>query len=108
LDRNGVFRDNEESNINNEFPKKHMFLPSGNFMWEIKSKKDKKSYFIDSKREFCTCKGYYYNYYEKNGCYHLGKITECISKLSYKIYIYHDDYSNEFLKRIVLGVVFNV
>ena len=31
-------------------------------MWEIKSKKDKRSYYIDSKREFCTCKGYYYKY----------------------------------------------
>ena len=98
----------DKSNIINDLPKKHLFLPSNNFLWEIKRKKDKRSYYIDSKREFCTCKGYYYNYKDKTGCYHLGKITESIQTLSYKIYLYHDDYRIEFLKRIVVDMVFNV
>ena len=107
MDRNYLPQD-DKGNIINDLPKKHLFLPSGYFMWEIKSKKDKRSYYIDSKREFCTCKGYYYNYKDKRGCYHLEKITECIPALSYKIYLYHDDYHSEFLKRIVLDIVFNV
>lgn len=89
-----------------DLPKKHLFLPSGNFIWEIKSKKDNYTYFVDSNTEYCTCKGYYYNYNEKNGCYHLGKIDECIPKLKYKIFLYHDNYSREFLKRIALSTIY--
>jgi predicted nucleic acid-binding Zn finger protein len=94
----------DPDNAVHEIPKKHLFLPSGNFIWEIKSKKDEYTYFVDSNREYCTCKGYYYNYNEKNGCYHLGKITECIPELKYKIYLYHDDCSREFLKEVVLSI----
>ncbi|MDQ2684484.1 MAG: hypothetical protein M3Y25_01420 [Thermoproteota archaeon] len=84
-------------------PKKHLFLPSGNFIWEIKSKKYNNSYFVDSKREYCTCKGYYYNFKAKQGCYHLDKISESLSGLRYKIYVYHDDFFKLFLRRIVIG-----
>ena len=44
------------------------------------------------------------NYNNKNGCYHLGKIAECIPELKYKVYLYHDDYSREFLKAVVLSI----
>lgn len=96
---------NEPDNMAHEMPKKHLFLPSGNFMWEIRSKKNRYTYFIDSNREYCTCKGYYYNYNEKKGCYHLEKITDCISELKYKVYLYHDDYSMDFLKGVILRII---
>ena len=106
MDRNSAPQVDKGSVIK-DLPKKHLFLPSCNFMWEINSKKDKRSYFVDPKIEFCTCKGYYYNYKDKRGCYHLEKITECIPSLSYKILLYHDDYFSEFLKRIVFDIVYN-
>lgn len=96
---------NDPKNEDHDLPKKHLFLPSGNYMWEIKSRKDHYTYFVDSNSEYCTCKGYYYNYNEKNGCYHLGKIIECIPKLKYKVFLYHDNYSREFLERVLLGTI---
>ena len=102
MTRNSTAKEPEKTVL--EMPKKHLFLPSCNFMWELKSKKDNFTYFIDSDRQYCTCKGYYYNYNNKNGCYHLGKIAECIPELKYKVYLYHDDYSREFLKEVVLSI----
>ncbi|GKS61560.1 hypothetical protein YTPLAS21_10180 [Candidatus Nitrosocosmicus sp.] len=96
---------NEPDNMAHERPKKHLFLPSGNFMWEIRSKKNWYTYFIDSNREYCTCKGYYYNYNEKKGCYHLKKIMDCIPELKYEVYLYHDDYAMEFLKGVILRII---
>ncbi|WP_134482790.1 hypothetical protein [Candidatus Nitrosocosmicus franklandus] len=106
MNRKNVLHGDGNSYISDVPIKKHLFLPSGNFIWEIRSKKDDYSYFIDSRKESCTCKGYYYHHSEKNRCYHFDKVTECESKPSYKIDIHHDTYYNEFLKKMVLEIVF--
>lgn len=93
----------EEKNIN--IPTKHLFLPSGKFWWEIRSKSDEKSYFIDSSAEFCSCKGYYFNFKRNNGCYHLAKITEYDSSGDYVIKKYHDEDYSDFAKKIVIDAI---
>lgn len=84
--------------------KKHVFLPSGKLLWEIKGKKNEHVYYINSALKFCSCKGFYYNYNRKK-CYHLTKITHAIELAQYSIFIHNDDNLDKMLKKIVIDII---
>ncbi len=84
--------------------KKHLFFPSGLFMWEIQSRKNDTSYYVDPALTFCSCKGFYYNYNRKK-CYHLSEVSDCIENSNYTISIYEDEYFDQVVKRIVLQII---
>jgi hypothetical protein len=84
--------------------KKHLFLPSGYFMWEVESRKNKASYYIDQALTFCSCKGFYYNYNRKK-CYHLSEVSDCIKKSNYSISLHEDKYFDKVVKRLVLQII---
>jgi predicted nucleic acid-binding Zn finger protein len=93
----------DENNIG--IPTKHLFLPSEKFWWEIRSKNNEKSYFIDYKVEFCSCKGYYFNYKRNEGCYHLGKTKEHAGSLDYRTITHQDEDFSDFAKNIVINAI---
>ncbi|MBA3749613.1 MAG: hypothetical protein H0X03_01715 [Nitrosopumilus sp.] len=74
--------------INEKKIKKIIFIPSKNEIWEIKSNRNNNIYLIDLKENFCSCKGYYYNFIKKI-CYHIQAVS---------IACKHDRYEIEFLK----------
>lgn len=84
--------------------KKYLFLPSGHFFWEVQSRKNKTSYYVDDTLAFCSCKGFYYNYNRKK-CYHLSEVSDCVGKSNYKISIYGDEYLAQVFGRIVLQII---
>ena len=84
--------------------KKYLFLPSGHFFWEVQSRKNKTSYYVDDTLAFCSCKGFYYNYNRKK-CYHLSEVSDCVGKSNYKISIYGDEYLAQVFRRIVLQIL---
>lgn len=83
---------------------KHLFLPSGNFMWEIQSKKNNSSYYIDHSLTSCSCKGFYYNYSRKK-CYHLSDASSCVENSNYTISVNEDKYYHQIVKRIILHTI---
>ena len=84
--------------------KKYLFLPSGRFFWEVDSRKNKTSYYVDNALTFCSCKGFYYNYNRKK-CYHLSEVSDCIGKSNYKIALYGDEYLDQVFRRIILQII---
>ena len=84
--------------------KKYLFLPSGHFFWEVQSRKNKTSYYVDNAQAFCSCKGFYYNYNRKK-CYHLSEVSDCVGKSNYKISLYGDEHLDQVFKRIVLQII---
>ena len=84
--------------------RKYLFLPSGRFLWEILSHKNKRCYYVDNALAFCSCKGFYYNYNRKK-CYHLSEVSDCIENSNYTISIYEDEYFDQVVKRIVLQII---
>lgn len=95
----------DEKNTNSNLPIKHLFFPSENFWWEIRSKNNERSYFIDNKAEFCSCKGYYFNYNRNQGCYHLDKVQEYEESSDYKTITYQDRDYSDFAKKIVIYAI---
>jgi len=85
---------------------KHLFLPSGNFMWEIQSRKNNSSYYVDHGLTFCSCKGFYYNYNRKK-CYHLSDAHNFIEKSNYTISLYEDKNYNQVVKSMILAIISN-
>jgi hypothetical protein len=83
---------------------KHLFLPSGNYMWEIQSRKNNSSYYVDPALTFCSCKGFYYNY-DRKKCYHLSDVFNCIENSNYIISLYEDEYYYQVAKRIILRTI---
>lgn len=86
-------------------PTKHLFLPSGVYFWEVNSKNEARSYFIDSNIDFCTCKGYYYNSKSKPRCYHLSKIRDVTKLNDYSILEYQDKDYSDFAKKIIMDMI---
>ena len=84
--------------------RKYLFLPSGRFLWEIQSQKNKRKYYMDNALAFCSCKGFYYNYNRKK-CYHLSEVSACIGKSNYRISLYEDEHFDQEVKRIVLQII---
>ncbi|ALI37120.1 hypothetical protein NMY3_02931 [Candidatus Nitrosocosmicus oleophilus] len=85
---------------------KHLFLPSGNFMWEIQSRKNNSSYYVDHGLTFCSCKGFYYNYNRKK-CYHLSDAHKYIQNSNYTISLYEDKNYNQVVKSMILAIISN-
>jgi len=83
---------------------KHLFLPSGNFMWEIQSRKNNSSYYVDHGLTFCSCKGFYYNYNRKK-CYHLSDAHKYIQNSNYTISLYEDKNYNQVVKNMILAII---
>ena len=83
---------------------KHLFLPSGNFIWEIRSRKNNSSYYVDHALTFCSCKGFYYNYNRKK-CYHLSDVFNCIENTTYTISLYEDVNYYQVVRRIILHII---
>lgn len=90
---------------NTDIPIKHLFLPSEMFWWEIRSKNNEKSYYIDHTAEFCSCKGYYFNYKRNKGCYHLDKTKEHSKSGDYRTITYRDEDYSFFAKKIVIDAI---
>jgi len=83
---------------------KNLFLPSGNSMWEIQSRTNKTSYYVDLALTFCSCKGFYYNYNRKK-CYHISEVHNCIENSNYLISIYEDKNYYQVIKSIILHII---
>jgi predicted nucleic acid-binding Zn finger protein len=83
---------------------KHLFLPSGKFMWGIQSRKNNSIYYVDHDLTFCSCKGFYYNYSRKK-CYHLSDVLNCIENSNFTVSLYEDRYFHQIIKRIVLDII---
>jgi predicted nucleic acid-binding Zn finger protein len=83
---------------------KYLFLPSGHFFWEVQSRKNKTSYYVDNVLAFCSCKGFYYNYNRKK-CYHLSEVSACVGKSNYKISLYGDEHLDQVSRRIILQII---
>ena len=70
--------------------KKIIYLPSKIQFWEIKSNTNNKKYWIDLDWNYCSCRGFYYNF-TKGKCYHI-KATEIASKDNkYRVEFLNDD-----------------
>ena len=85
---------------------KHLFLPSGNFMWEIQSRKNNSSYYVDNGLTFCSCKGFYYNYNRKK-CYHLSDVHNYIENSNYTISLCEDKNYDQVVKSMILAIISN-
>jgi predicted nucleic acid-binding Zn finger protein len=76
--------------------KKIIYLPSKNQIWEIKSNTNNKIYLIDLDWNYCSCRGFYYNF-TKGKCYHI-KATEIAYKNNkYKVEFLNDEEMNTHL-----------
>jgi predicted nucleic acid-binding Zn finger protein len=70
--------------INGKKIKKIIFIPSKVEMWEIKSNKNDNLYLIDLNKNYCSCKGFYYNYITKI-CYHIIAVSTAYKQNRYQI-----------------------
>jgi predicted nucleic acid-binding Zn finger protein len=70
--------------INGKKIKKIIFIPSKVEMWEIKSNKNDNLYWIDLNKNYCSCKGFYYNYITKI-CYHIIAVSRAYKQNRYQI-----------------------
>jgi predicted nucleic acid-binding Zn finger protein len=82
--------------INGEKIKKIIFIPSKVEMWEIKSKKNDNLYWIDLNKNYCSCKGFYYNYIKKR-CYHISAVSIAYKQNKYQIEFLDDSELNNYI-----------
>jgi predicted nucleic acid-binding Zn finger protein len=68
---------------------KVIFIPSNTNFWEIKSTANNNIYYVDLKRNFCSCKGFYFNYI-KGKCYHIRAANIAFEQEKYKVVILKD------------------
>lgn len=84
----------------------NIFFPSRRTIWEIKSNDNKNnhSYFVNFDLNFCSCKGFYYNY-KRGKCYHLNKISDCIDDKKYSVEILSDNQMADFMRKFFSDIL---
>ena len=82
--------------INGKKIKKIIFIPSKVEMWEIKSNKNDNLYWIDLNKNYCSCKGFYYNYITKI-CYHIIAVSLAYKQNKYQIEFLDDSELNNYI-----------
>jgi predicted nucleic acid-binding Zn finger protein len=86
--------------INKERIRKVIFLPSNTYFWEIKSNTNSNIYYVDLKRYFCSCKGFYFNYI-KGKCYHIRATNIASEQNKYKVEILKDSQLDNYIKYLL-------
>jgi predicted nucleic acid-binding Zn finger protein len=90
--------------INEERIRKVIFIPSNTNFWEIKSNTNSNIYFADLKRNFCSCKGFYFNYI-KGKCYHIRAANVAFEQNKYKVEILKDSQLDNYIKNLLNNVL---
>jgi predicted nucleic acid-binding Zn finger protein len=92
--------------INEKKIKKIIFIPSKKEIWEIKSNKNNNIYLIDVKENFCSCKGFYYNFTKKI-CYHIQAVSIAYRRNRYEIEFLKDTELNNYLNNLLDNLMNN-
>jgi len=86
--------------------KRVIFIPSKIEIWEIKSNNNNNIYWIDFTKNYCSCKGFYYN--TKNSpCYHIRAVSAAITQSGYEIEILQDNKLNSYLDSLIDNLIEN-
>jgi predicted nucleic acid-binding Zn finger protein len=86
--------------INEERIRKVTFIPSNTNFWEIKSNTNSNIYCVDLKRNFCSCKGFYFNYI-KGKCYHIRAVNIAFEQNKYRVEILKDFQLDNYIKNLL-------
>lgn len=92
--------------INTKKIKKIVFIPSKVQIWEIKSNRNNNIYWIDLDKNYCSCKGFYYNYNKKN-CYHISAVSIANSQNRFQIEFLKDNELNHQLYNQIDNIINN-
>jgi predicted nucleic acid-binding Zn finger protein len=82
--------------INGDKIKRIIIIPSKVEIWEIKSYKTNNLYWTDLNKNYCSCKGFYYNF-SKKICYHITAISIAFTQNRYQIEFLKDSELNNYL-----------
>lgn len=86
--------------------RKIIFIPSKIVMWEIKSNKNDRLYWIDLNKNYCSCKGFYYNYITKI-CYHIIAVSRAYKQNGYQIEFLDDNKLNNYINSKIESLMNN-
>jgi predicted nucleic acid-binding Zn finger protein len=86
--------------------RKIIFIPSKVEMWEIKSNKNDNLYWIDLNKNYCSCKGFYYNYIKKI-CYHIIAVSTAYKQNRYQIEFLDDNKLNNYINNKIENLMNN-
>jgi predicted nucleic acid-binding Zn finger protein len=92
--------------INRKKIKKIVFIPSKVQIWIIKSIQNNNVYWIDLDKNYCSCKGFYYNYNKKN-CYHINAVSIAHRQNKFQIEFLKDSDLNYLLYNQIDNIINN-
>ncbi len=92
--------------INRKKIKKIVFIPSKVQIWMIKSDRNNNVYWADLDKNYCSCKGFYYNYKRKH-CYHITAIAIANSQNKFQIEYIEDSEMNHYLYNQIDNIINN-
>jgi predicted nucleic acid-binding Zn finger protein len=92
--------------INEKKIKKIVFTPSKIGIWEVKSHKNNNIYWVDIETNYCSCKGFYYNFMKK-ACYHISAVSTALSQNAYKIELLSDSEMNDYFNKQIDNLINN-
>ncbi len=81
-------------------------MPSKTEIWEIKSNNNNNIYWLDFVKEYCSCKGFYYNIKNKT-CYHIRAVSAAIIQNGYEIEFLQDNELNNYLFNLIDNLLDN-
>ena len=90
--------------INQEKIKKVIFIPSNVSIWEIKSNTNSNIYYADLTKNFCSCKGFYFNF-TKGKCYHIRAANIAFEQNKYKVEILKDFQLDNYIKNLLKNLL---
>ena len=83
---------------------KIIFLPSNINFWEIKSNTNSNVYWVDLKRNFCSCKGFYFNFI-KGKCYHIRAAFIAFEQNKYRVETLKDFQLDNYIKNLLKNLI---
>ena len=103
---NGADAEKINDLIKEEKIKKIVFTPSKIGIWEVKSHKNDNIYWVDIETNYCSCKGFYYNFMKK-ACYHISAVSTALSQNAYKIELLSDSEMNDYFNNQIDNLINN-